>query len=90
MYCVLGNYIDYSYMFHFSRRLRSDFIYRGARDIWYSNDGLYILYDLFEIPIRTKFFMGKCILGNGDWNVFGGRTKYLEIMPVTLLFTEVL
>lgn len=57
------------------------------RDIFILRDSIYITYDNYR---KGNFNIGKFVSGDGNWSTFGGRTKYLEIMPVTLFFTEIL
>ena len=58
------------------------------RDIFIIRDSIYVIYENYR---KNVFYIGKCIGGEGSWNIAKEKgINILEIFPVALFFTEVL
>mgnify|MGYP000860857162 CR=1 FL=1 len=103
MYCVLYvtgfiNYLKYNFGYHSSNWKMviidsiMDIVVR--RDVLISGNSIYIIYENYRggdsNSGRGEFYIGRCISGDSNWKGFLKNAKYLEIIPVTLFFTEVL
>ena len=95
MYCVLYD-ADYALSYNFDycfttwkmaalTEFPNEVIVR--RNVFILGDLIYILYDNYR---KKDFHIGKCVNGNGKWVVDSGGAAYLELLPVTLFFTEIL
>ena len=94
MYCVLYDDADYDLHYNFDYCFTtwktagfSKEIIIIRRNVIILGDLIYILYDNYR---KKDFHIGKCVNGNGKWVVDSRGAAYLELLPVTLFFTEIL